>query len=69
MTDYGKKLPCEELNDTDFIESQSRRARLLQSTRAANPQEVGFIHENTNLNNIREKVEKSLRAISKTLAM
>ena len=66
MADLGKKLPCESLGDQEFIESQTRRSAAIAAVIANTPQEKGFLRQKTRLNNIKERIEKILRSLSKT---
>ena len=65
MTDYTKQMLCETASDTDFSEKQSRRASALNAINPTSPAERSFLRQKTNLNNLRERVEKELRFSSK----
>ena len=65
MADLTKKHPCESLSDPDFSEGLSRRAALLADANPQNPGAKGLLRQKSNLNNLRERLEKQLRALSR----
>ena len=66
MTDLSKEMPCETMSDPDFMENQTKQSALINSTVPSTAQEKGFLRQRTNSNNVKERTEKILRAITKT---
>ena len=55
------------MDDESFIEMRSRRAGALAAIMPTNEAEKSFLRQKTNINNIREKVEKQLRIMKEYL--
>ena len=65
MADLTKQHLCETSSESDFSASQLRRATLLQLSNPQNVTSKNILREKTNLNSLRDRIEKQLRFVSK----
>ena len=62
--DLSVAMDCETMDDQTFLETRAKRAAILSAANPANNAERSISRQKINLNNIRDKLEKSIRIMA-----
>ena len=61
--DLNQALECENADEQTFLEIRAKRAAVLAATVPLNNTHKGILRQRSNINSIREKIEKTLRSL------